>query len=595
MNELSARARSLKKAGQWEPAAEAFAELVELFPDDASHLASFSNVLGKLQRWPEAAATAARVDALSPGNAATATRALRLLLRVGDLKSAREVAERCRDLWSGDAMLALLASRALAGNGEAPQALELLRRTLRFAPDFADLWFEAAKAAQAAGDPAGALELALEGARRHAEDLRLQRLALRLGLDADQPHPDLPALANAAVRLAPDDLSLRRLAGRTCARARRWSEAIAHFQRAADLAPGNFGALAALLKTSEKAKDYGRAADTAARITHLRPADPLEWRKLANACWRAGREADSRAAFAHSVALRVPQMPVDFASGLRAFWHRPGSEPLGRERLNWAYSLQAAAHRGTPIDREDWERAARWGHDASLLLVHWLEVWPERFGEIASLTDIRGLELLERPVREGRGVFLATAHLGPAFAMAVALHDRGLPFRWLSGVPPFPGGPVYESIISVKYSPPRSTLPVMHAALTGGQIVAAGMDLDPNRPARTSFLGQMIRVNETAARMVHWTGADPLFLDPRWVDGRIVFQVLPMVAPGDGEGAGAYLVRWKQDFVAKMADIVTSAPENLLLEGGLWSDIRDYAAGQEDDVSLPISASLEED
>jgi lauroyl/myristoyl acyltransferase len=205
--------------------------------------------------------------------------------------------------------------------------------------------------------------------------------------------------------------------------------------------------------------------------------------------------------------------------------------------------------------------------------------------------DLRGLELLERPVREGRGVFLAFGHLGSVFAVGVALHARNLPFRWVSGTPPFPGGPIYESNISVKYSPPRGALPTIHAALTSGQIIAAAMDGDQTRPAQTPFLGQTISVNETAARMVHWTGATPLFLDARWAHDRIDFQILPMVAPEEGEGADAYLIRWKQDFVARMADIVTSAPENLMIDGGLWADIRgDVVAKQ----LLPISADLDE-
>jgi len=577
MKELRARASGLVKSGQWEPAAEALAELLGLFPDDVSLLALSSNVLVKLQRWPEAAAAAAHLDALSPGNAATATRALRLLLRVGDADGAAQAAERCRDLWDKDATLALLSARAFAENGQALQALELLRGAIRLAPDLPDVWHEAARAAEAANDQPGAFELALQGARRHPGDLRLQKQALRLALAVDDKPPDLLAMADAAVQLAPDDPSTLRLAGRTYGLTGRWREAVVHLQKAADLAPGMLSAQTALLTASEKARDFPRAADAAERVTQLEPHEPLRWRNLAEANWRAGREAASRAAFAQSVVLRAPDMPGDFASGLRDLWRTPRNHPIRRARLDWAYSVHVGAHPEAPLDRETWERAAQWSYDAHRLIVDWQEVRPERHDELARQADLRGLELLEKPLREGRGAFVAIAHLGSAFASPVSFYHHGLPFRWLSGVPGYPGGPVYDRLISVRYARGRGALADVHATVSRGEIIIAAMDLDERRPPRTAFLGQTIWVNETAARIIHWTRAEALFLDARWEGERMIFQLLPMVTPEADEGADAYLVRWTQDYLEKLKDIVTSAPENLLLSGGLWGCIRDHA------------------
>jgi tetratricopeptide (TPR) repeat protein len=585
MQELRARASRLVKAGQLEPAAEALAELVGSFPDDVSLLASYSNVLLKLERWPAAAATAARVDALSPRNAATATRALRLLLRAADLTGAVEVAERCRDLWSEDPTLALLSARALAENGEALQALELLRSTLRLAPELPKVWHEAIKAAQAVNDQTGAFDLALEGAQRHPEDSRLQKQALRLALTVDDERADLLVLARSAARLAPDDPYVHRLAGHAYGRTGRWSEAINHYQKAAELAPSSLSALSVLFNASERAKDFERAADTAAQMTELQADDPRSWRKLAEANWRAGREAASRAAFDHSVALRDPDMPDDLASGLRAFRRKPGSLRMPDARLDWAYSVHVATHKGTPTDRETWDRAAHWGCNAHRLLLDWQEVRPERHDELARLVDLRGLELLETSVRHGKGAFLAIGHLGPVLAISAVLYRYGLPFRWLSDIPGFPGGPLYERLISVKYARSRAALAGVHAALTSGQIVVAAMDLDRRREPQTDFFGQKICVNQTAARMVHWVGAAPLFLDGRWDGNRIVFNILPMVAPQNGESADAYLVRWKADYLHKLADIMSSAPENLYCPGGLWTGIGSQGVQRNEEVA----------
>ncbi len=134
---------------------------------------------------------------------------------------------------------------------------------------------------------------------------------------------------------------------------------------------------------------------------------------------------------------------------------------------------------------------------------------------------------------------------------------------------------MYERLISTKDMASKATLLPLHAALTGGEILLAAADTGVSRDAFTPFEGQFIPVNETGAHIAHWLGASCFFLDGRWANGRMKYEVLPMVQIEPAENADRFIERWKSDYLVRIAAIIRSSPENLKCRGGLWSGIRE--------------------
>ncbi len=502
-----------------------------------------------------------------------ARKAVLSALRDGDLAEAVARAEAARSVWPDDATLAFGAARALLGVGRAAEALEPFRLALAQDPEHPDWWVRAYAAARSAEDRPAMLEFALCGAERHIGDLALQRIAARLAFSVE--HPKALVLLERLLELTPADAAIHRLAGQLAARAGRTADAIGHLTRSTALDPTDpvaYGALADALRI--RGDDAG-AVTALEALTRLQPDSPLWWRRLASALRRCGLEAEAVTALERSLALRRLTLPEDLVSGLEALWTTADEHRIAESRLDWAWSVQAKRSDPAPwSDRAAWERAAKWGAIADDLLIDWAEIYPDRVAEIAAIAELRGVERLTDPLRSGRGVLLAIAHIGPTMGGPVVLDHFGVPFGWVSSNARIGNTPLWQSLISTQDGAGAETIRAEHATLRAGRVLLVAMDSDPARPATVPFEGQMIRINPIGSLLIHGTGAAALFLDSRWVDGRMVFEVLPMVEPAKGESLPTFQARWTEDYLDKLRRNLFSHPVNMKCRGGLWSSIR---------------------
>ena len=490
------------------------------------------------------------------------------LVRAGELSAAAPLLGRLTEVLPDDAAAHTAHATVLMRLERWEEASEAALRAALLSPEDAALAVRAINLLLRCGRTAAAYDLALGAAARHPEVLRIQALALQASVARRDPGAEL--LAESAIRLAPGDPAILRMAGRVYGLAGRWADAAPVLQKAVELKPDPL-ALAWLAEALEKTERSAAAADVYAALTRLTPENARAWSKLAEAQWRAGARSDAARAFRRGVSLRERTLPDSFATGLANLWGQTETIDLPEARLAWAYGVQAGAAPGAEAPDEGWRRAARWGALATRFVNTWMEVSPERIGEIADLAELGGLDRLHQA---RNGAFVATAHLGPSTAIAAALERHGLEFRWVGALAPFPEGPVHARLISSTYPSGRSSaIAAIHEALSAGRVVTAAMDLDPNRAPKTLFHGRRIAVSETAALMVHWLGAEPLFLDARWDGGRIVFDLVPMPTPHADETSDDYVARWTEDYLAKMEAVIRSGPVNLCGSGGLWNHV----------------------
>src|SRR5690606_5018268 len=138
---------------------------------------------------------------------------------------------------------------------------------------------------------------------------------------------------------------------------------------------------------------------------------------------------EAEALFRQYVATRSRQLPETFQEALAGLDERLDSAPIPRARFDWAWSLR----HDRDADRAQWERAARWGHLVDHLLFDWLECREERVEEAMQLLGEldTGERFFAPLLAAGRGVVLATAHVGPMYAGLMALELLGVPSRWL--------------------------------------------------------------------------------------------------------------------------------------------------------------------
>lgn len=409
------------------------------------------------------------------------------------------------------------------------------------------------------------------------DDVSLIKKAIMLGLKHGNPLPRSLG-ATLALRLAErilcldtQDGALLRLAGQALALHGRKKEAVGVLRRALQAEPDDFFAHVLLSELLWESGDPVGSADVFEGVLQLRPDDVRLWRTAASTRLRAGRPAESIAAHRRSVELRRPSMPATFEKGLRDLSGSPVR--LSRERLDWIWSLRQKHGLDRTTSYDEWARRVQVGMDTEDLTLNWLEVFPDRWNQVAEQTQLQGVPVLEQALRRGRGAYIAVAHLGPVLAMPCSLLAARLPFRWISSASAVGGGEVYGRLISPNDQKRRAALPAVYETLLSNKILLAAADTDGRRPPQVPFEGQLLRVNQTIIHLAHACGAATFFMDGRWEGGKTVFRVLPMVVPEAGEAASDYASRWTQDYLARVRALLLSDPVNLKCRGGLWESL----------------------
>lgn len=497
--------------------------------------------------------------------------ALQRLLQAKQLDEAAALAERCVPAIGGDARLALLVLLTFERTGQQARVLGLaLAATGRFASvEIASVAMRAARLAT--DDEKHAIAM-----RALATGLGTAPVHMMLGLVHAARHEAAAAIDHLRQAAALGPLSLRAasILGELLLVAGNARDALPHLKRAVELAPEMPSLRAGLARAHRMLRDFDSAATEFCAVAALAPGSDRWSRAAIGALNQVGRIAEANDLFKASSARREARLPQDFANGLDALWHDTGRAQIPAARLDWAWRLRDAAQ---PFDRAAWEKRARWGHLADLLMLDWLECRTARASEaMLRLADIDGFAAASgRLHARGRGLVITSAHVGAMYAGPMILELLDYRSRWLASASGVPAAAYRKSLISTTDQLESQVARQAMAGLAAGDAVAIMADGAMNVAApRIDFEGQSITYSAFAARVAHRYRAPSLFVVPQWRDGRIdlMWRILPDAEPG--EALEAYLPRWRTAYLAALREALCCAPENLRLSGGIWRHIR---------------------
>ncbi|CAB3680063.1 hypothetical protein CEY09_17920 [Achromobacter marplatensis] len=564
------------REGRFAPAIAALEVLAAAYPLRADDRRMLASLLGRTEQWDRAIAEADAAARIEPDAAALHAARIQLRVQAGRVAEAADVARATLGLAQRDPGEAYFWLLAFVRNGDAAEAAGIAAAlepdnlpneraaTMAVRALLEDGRVEASirlgDAALAAGHDSAALRasLGMSHLRRASEDDR-----------------KVHALAHfeAGLKAAPADVRLLTLYGETLLRAGRYKEAVAPLAQAIDLAPELEQTRALYARALRYTLQYDDAADQMMKLVEKSP-DKLLWQRSAiGALSQAGRKQEAEALFEQYVAKRGTALPKTFQEALSQLEDRLHTAPIPQARLDWAWSL-----RGDPdADRAQWERRARWGHLVDHLLFDWLECREDNVEEAMQvLGELDTGERFFAPLlAAGRGVVVATAHVGPMYAGLMALELLGIPSRWLATAPSIAQSSYAAALISTADQTEAQVAKACMRAIGSGYVLCLAIDGAANPAApRTTFEGQEVTYSSFASHLAHRLRVPSVFYAPRWENGHVTYtlEMLPAVEPG--EDAEAYSLRWQKAYFERLREHLAGPPENLRLSGGIWRHVQ---------------------
>ena len=565
----------LVREGKFAPAMDALDILIAQYPSRVDDRRLLVSLLGRTEQWDRAITEADAAAAIEPDNAALHGVRIQVRVQAGRVAEAAEIARATLPLAQREPAEAYYWLMAFVRNGDASEAAQIAAALDATKLPNARVATMAVRALLDDGRIEASIQLgdAALAAGHDCAPLRasLGQAHLRRGTEADRKTHALTHF-EAGLAAAPTDVRLLSLYGETLLRAGRYKEAAPPLAKVIELAPELEQTRALYARALRYTLQYDDAADQMVKLVEKSP-DKLLWQRAAiGALSQAGRKAEAESLFTKYLAQRGAKLPPTFQEALDQMEQRLDTAPIPQARMDWAWSLRG----DTSIDRATWERRARWGHLVDHLLFDWLECREEQAEEaMQMLGELDTGERFFAPLlASGRGVVVATAHVGPMYAGLMALELLGIPSRWLATAPSIAQSSYAAALISTADQTEAQVAKACMRALGAGNVLCLAIDGAANPAApRTHFEGQEVTYSSFAAHLAHRQGVPSVFYTPRWENGKVAYtlEMLPSVAPG--EDADTYALRWQKAYFERLREHVAGPPENLRLSGGIWRHV----------------------
>ena len=563
------------REGRLEPAIAALGVLIAVYPSRAEERRLLASLFGRMKQWDRAIAEADAAAGIEPGNAALHGVRIQLRVQAGRVAEAAEAARATLELAHSEPGQTHSWLMAFVRNGDVAEAAGIAAALKPDQLPNERVATMAVRALMEDGRTAAAIcfgNTALSAGHDCAALRSSLGLAhLRRGTEDDRK-VHAPTHFETGLQAAPEDVRLLTLYGETLLRAGRYKEAVVPLAKAIELAPELEQTRALYARALRYTLQYSEAADQLLKLVGKSP-DKMLWQRAAiGALTQAGRRDEAETLFARYIATRGEQLPDTFEEAMARMEEKLDTAPIPQARLDWAWSLRG----DTSIDRASWERRARWGHMVDHLLLDWIECREERAEEAMQLLgELDSGERFFAPLlAAGRGVVVATAHVGPMYAGLLALELVGIPSRWLATAPSISNSSYSDALISTADQTEAQVAKACMRAIQSGYVLCLAIDGAANPAApRTTFEGQEVTYSSFASHLAHRLGVPSVFYAPRWKDGRVGYTLEMLPAASPGEDPETYAQRWQKAYFDRLSEHLASEPENLRLSGGIWRHV----------------------
>lgn len=254
------------------------------------------------------------------------------------------------------------------------------------------------------------------------------------------------------------------------------------------------------------------------------------------------------------------RLPSDLDSGLAAI--KTGAVPP----LSAIPRPMEVAWRVAALPDSEWPSWASrflWGEAASRLLAWWLKyAGKDRQGQLTDLVCPVGDDQLRRLLDQGRGLIVASTHLGPSAALFPHLLSVTQQLAIVSGGKSQIDG--VEGIV-VPQRGRAGSIRAIREYLDQRATVAMAVDMVPrgadSRPL--DIAGYSLLFSPLVARLSRSLSAPSVWIQPEWRDGKIGLRIEALPEPKEREDKHEWEARWFAAFSAHFTGFLrTCSPES---------------------------------
>ena len=552
---------------------EQIARLYAQNPESVEVLTLYGDILLRLGRAEKSVALLQDAVARQPDRAEAVLLLIQSLMRLEKLSNAYDLAIQAKSKWLENRHLTVECARLLKLVGDGDNGLDLARQIYEHHREDGELMEIAARLQLQFSSPQQAqvtCETALAGGHDGTVfQLLLAKSLLALNkpdhaIDVLQQVADLPGCDPEAMELLSELLAEK-------GQPRQAEKYLAKLV-AAD--PDNVGFLVKHGMVLKLLRKNDQAGETLLRAIELDGGSEGTVRAAMACLMQTGRKQEAEKLYQTFQDKKRAVLPDSLADGLLMAGQFAKELQLPADRLNWVWEIvQKHTDPEKLPDRGAWEKAAKTGYLADQLLSAWLEGKPESRKEVSQL--FVGLDQtfdkISQIAATGKGLIVASAHVGPMYAGPLAFYEMGWPCKWVAAVPSLSSLGYGDLLISTIEQSELAVVDAVYKSLGKGEAVLIAVDgADHPAAATTEFEGRMIRYSDFVARASFKRNVPSAFGVSLWNGQTIRFEIFAMPRPEQGEKIEDFVARWNKAFFDQLRKVLLLGPENLRLGGGLW-------------------------
>ena len=298
-------------------------------------------------------------------------------------------------------------------------------------------------------------------------------------------------------------------------------------------------------------------------------------RIVAEGLLRTGEAEMADKLIANTIRARAKLLPDTLEEALERAWDTLDTQKVDPRALGWAWEHRDPA---LEIDRDEFERRAKWGMAADMVLLDWLECRPD--DKSAKTVWRNGEEraaVIRATVESGEGFGIVGAHLGSVFAGPLFYQLWDLDVHYVGAFSRIPSSPMSARILPIPELSKDELRSEADAVVARGHVLAVSPDGSLEGPLID--LGKEglpdVRVGPMIARVVHRHRSGNAFRHVSWKDGGLFHHSTPMPRAEEGEPFDDFFARWLDAYTICIREtLATIQPEDLRLNAGLWRGIK---------------------